>query len=230
MKFLARIEAQKSNLDSQFSKLAADIISLDYGDEEEKKLLDTLQTAYNKIKKQKAQAMLGLSIDFTVVADVNWDAVIRENKAKQQAVRQRRVKENKTAMELSGKDRKLLYPTSPKVEPMKKQIAKEVGNLVHLDFGSKREVVRDDSVYDKIKNQTQSEEGDRLSRIRTSLEKINKLMVELKRMAAENKAQKQKDTKAKPGSKPTLKAVPSGDKAKRTRKPRVKSVKPTKAG
>jgi hypothetical protein len=159
------------NLDHQLTELAKNIIDLDFSEAEEKKLLETLKATYDSIKGRPSQA----------TADVNWDAVIRENMAKKKALKQRRIEENKRAM----LDSRLVRRPPQMPEPAKRQVAHEVeklGNIVTVDFtkqplqqvGLPRASKKEDRDF-----------GERLTRIRSSLEKINRLMAELKSIAME---------------------------------------------
>ena len=195
-KVLAAYVIVADALDSKFKQLAADIISLEYAPAEEQKLLDVLKDAYNhasKDKRTKSQA---------VTAGMNWDAIIRENREKQQRLKLDRHNANKSLLT------QLKQNPSPAVEPTKQKISQEVhkmSNIVKFDFQHPK---------DKVSDSGEKEDPDfenRMSRIKKSLSKISTLMAELKSMSCEEKKTKPR----KPRTYGKGKAAPKG---KATRK------------
>ena len=170
-------------LDNQFTKLAADIIALEYAPAEEQKLLNILKEAYQGASKAKRTKSIA------VTAEINWDAVIKENRAKQEAMKKMRNENNQRTME------SLKRPSisdSPDQSVTKRKVAHEVeqmGNIIKFDF--KHPEKKDG--FPEVKPDV--DVTDRMYRIKNSLQKISVLMTELKKKsAAENKKKPAKST------------------------------------
>lgn len=174
--FLYKVEAA-SSLESKILKLAGDIIALDYDPKTEKSLLNTLKTAYEDAKGD-------------ATADTNWDANIKKNKEKKQQIKQKMLERNQQIKDDLKKGRKSFEPDrisfpsqdinklineSDNKKEIKKRIKNKVKNVISVEFGKLK----------KEKKGLRFEDEDesfaaRLKRVRSSLEKINTLMAELK--------------------------------------------------
>lgn len=156
--YLQKIEAAYAGntLENKFKKLIGDIIALDYAPAEEQKLLNILKETYkevSKAKRTKTQASI-------VVADMNWDAIIKENKEKREKIKKEQLEDTKH----------LIKTTFHRNQPIKQKVAKEVeqmGTLIKFDFrhpASKEE--------DLIPT-------DKLAKVKTSMKNIDELIKDL---------------------------------------------------
>jgi hypothetical protein len=179
-------------MENKFKKLIADIVSLDYAPAEEQKLLNALKETYKEMQKsgkQRAQASV-------VLADMNWEAIIKENREKKARIKQDMIEQNKSTLRSYRLEHRPAAADQQHLEPIKRKVAREVenmGNVVKFDF---RHPERVEQKKEGIRQKNEDDFGGRLGRIRTSLEKINKLMSELKKISSEE--QKKKTTKLKP--------------------------------
>jgi len=203
------VYANETALNKKILDTAKDIISLEYDPTTEKELLDILENIYNEVAPEKT------------TADINWEQTIRQNKEKQKALKEEREEANKKVKRQYrvgyGDD----YP-APSSTPIGKKIKKEIetdvrkiGNVFYVDFKAPRKEKEEIRYPGLHKDKNDKEFNDRMTRIRTSLEKINTLMQQLRQQAQEEREKK------KPTRKQTLKQVPKRKPAEQPTKKRI---------
>ena len=186
------VAKEDNKLADQVLKLASDLAELGYDDETEKNLLGILEKTYNAVQAN------------CVTADVAWDKIVKQNQAKKLRMKQEMKDRNKRTLEQvkKGGDKwsKLDEEEQQKQKPVfeekkkavKQKVAKDIekiGNLVKVDFSAAKPKAPN---APKRGDETDEDFGNRMNRIRNSLQKINNLMSELRKQAQENSKQEQK--------------------------------------
>ena len=186
-----RVVANEDNkLADQVLKLVSDLAELGYDDETEKNLLGILEKTYNAVQAN------------CVTADVAWDKVVKQNQAKKLRMKQEMNERNKRTLEQvkKGGDKwsKLDAEEQNKKKVVKQKVAKDIekiGNLVKVDFGAAKPKAPNAPKTAKRKGGESEEDfGQRMLRIKNSLQRINSLMQELRQHSQEERKQEQKPT------------------------------------
>jgi len=195
MTFLKKIQSKyaivaEEPVATQILRLASDLAELGYDDETEKNLLGILEKTYNAVQAN------------CVTADVAWDKVVKQNQAKKLRMKQEMNERNKRTLEQvkKGGDKwsKLDAEEQNKKKVVKQKVAKDIekiGNLVKVDFGAAKPKAPNAPKTAKRKGGESEEDfGQRMLRIKNSLQRINSLMQELRQHSQEERKQEQKPT------------------------------------